>query len=81
MPTVPTVAPRIGELSSDDDYGRMNLLMLRNPTVINALDGCALSLPCEKHGDAPVGFTVAGANGFDWQLLNIAATLESILRA
>lgn len=43
MPTVPIIAPSIAELSATDEaYFKANGLMLRNPTFINFLDGCAL---------------------------------------
>ncbi|MEX0633963.1 amidase family protein [Serratia ureilytica] len=51
MPTVPMVAPTIGELAADDAYFRCNGLMLRNPAIVNFLDGCALSAPAS--GRAP----------------------------
>ncbi|MFC6950492.1 hypothetical protein ACFQI9_39215 [Paraburkholderia dipogonis] len=63
MPTVPANTPKLTELAADDEYGRMNLLMLRNPTVISALDGRALTIPCHEHGGAPVGLTIACAGG------------------
>ena len=54
MPTVPVVAPKIAELeASDEAYFAANGLMLRNPTLINFLDGCAVSLPCHRAGEAP----------------------------
>ena len=81
MPTVPTVAPRLDELEDDAAYGQTNLLMLRNPTVVNALDGCAISIPCHGVGDPPVGLMIACRNGEDWNLLNIAGALESVLQA
>lgn len=79
MPTVPMVAPRIADLQNDEEYGRINLLMLRNPTVINALDGCAISIPCHARGEAPVGLTIACANGEDWKLLAMARCIETVL--
>jgi aspartyl-tRNA(Asn)/glutamyl-tRNA(Gln) amidotransferase subunit A len=79
MPTVPMVAPKIEELSDDDVYGRTNLLMLRNATVVNALDGCAMSVPCHEQGDAPVGMMLACANGRDWDMLGMASALEAVL--
>jgi aspartyl-tRNA(Asn)/glutamyl-tRNA(Gln) amidotransferase subunit A len=46
MPTIPVVAPRIADLqASDEAYFAANGLILRNPTLINFLDGCALSVP------------------------------------
>jgi aspartyl-tRNA(Asn)/glutamyl-tRNA(Gln) amidotransferase subunit A len=80
MPTVPVVAPPIQALlESDEAYGATNLLMLRNPTLINFLDGCALSLPCHAPGEAPVGVMLAARNGQDERLLAFGAALEAAL--
>ena len=80
MPTVPVVAPPIALLQGSDElYGSTNLLMLRNPTLINFLDGCALSLPCHQIGQAPVGLTLAGVHGQDESLLRLGAAVEAVL--
>jgi aspartyl-tRNA(Asn)/glutamyl-tRNA(Gln) amidotransferase subunit A len=80
MPTVPVVAPPIALLEGSDElYGAANLLMLRNPTLINFLDGCALSLPCHKPGEAPVGLMLAGVQGQDERLLCLGAAVEAAL--
>ncbi|MBE0546336.1 MAG: amidase [Rubrivivax sp.] len=80
MPTVPVVAPRIADVSATDEaYTSANLLMLRNPTFINFLDGCALSLPCHRPGDAPVGLMVAGTGGEDRHVLAIGSAIEKVL--
>lgn len=81
MPTVPVVAPRIDELADDAVFGGTNLLILRNPTFINFLDGCALSLPCHRPGEAPVGLMIAGAAGRDRAVLSIGQAVEQALRA
>ena len=80
MPTVPIVAPRIDELSATDErYSQANLLILRNPTLINFLDGCALSLPCHEQGSAPVGLMIAGAALSDRRILAIGQAIETLL--
>jgi aspartyl-tRNA(Asn)/glutamyl-tRNA(Gln) amidotransferase subunit A len=80
MPTVPLVAPAIAELrDSDEAYARANLLMLRNPSVINFLDGCALSLPCHAPGSAPVGLMLAATAGQDARLMAVGAAIEAVL--
>lgn len=80
MPTVPVVAPRIAELqASDEAYFAANGLMLRNPTLINFLDGCAVSLPCHRAGEAPVGLSLAGTAGQDRRLLAVALAVEEWL--
>ena len=82
LPTVPLVAPSVAELTvSDEAYFRANGLMLRNPTLINFLDGCALSLPCHEPGSAPVGLMIAGAAMSDRRILAIGRAVESCLRA
>ncbi|MDO8418895.1 MAG: amidase family protein, partial [Rubrivivax sp.] len=82
MPTVPVVAPPIALLQgSDEAYGSTNLLVLRNPTLVNFLDGCALSLPCHAPGGAPVGLMLAAPAGCDARLLSLGAAVEAVLRA
>lgn len=81
LPTVPVVAPAIAPLQADDElYAGSNALLLRNPALINFLDGCALSLPCHAPGSAPVGLMLAAGAGRDARLLAIGAALESVLR-
>jgi aspartyl-tRNA(Asn)/glutamyl-tRNA(Gln) amidotransferase subunit A len=61
MPTTPETAPTIAEADKDDEaYTRFNFRMLRNPGVVNLVDGCALSVPCHDPGTAPVGLMIAG---------------------
>lgn len=78
-PTVPTVAPAISALASDEEYGRVNLLMLRNPTFANFFDGCALSIPCHAEGTAPVGLMLIGRRGDDARVLAAGQALEALL--
>jgi aspartyl-tRNA(Asn)/glutamyl-tRNA(Gln) amidotransferase subunit A len=81
LPTVPVVAPAIAELTaSDEAYFGANGLILRNPTMINFLDGCALSLPCQAPGSAPVGLMVAGPAMSDQRILAIGLAIEASLR-
>ena len=80
MPTVPIVAPTLAELADDDAYYRANALILRNPTLINFLDGCALSLPCHAPGTAPVGLTLTAAGGRDRAVLALGMAVEACLR-
>ncbi len=81
MPTVPLVAPAIEPLvRSDDAYWATNSRLLRNTSLVNFLDGCAITLPVHRKGDAPVGFSLAQCNAQDAGLLALAQTLESVLR-
>jgi aspartyl-tRNA(Asn)/glutamyl-tRNA(Gln) amidotransferase subunit A len=45
MPTVPIVAPPLAALAADDAFRTVNILMLRNTSIANALDRCAISIP------------------------------------
>lgn len=81
-PTVPVVPPRIADLLHDDDaFGRTNALILRNPSVFNFLDSCALSLPCHPRGEAPVGLMLAGPSFGDDALLAIGRAVEAVLES
>lgn len=79
FPTVPAVAPPLADFEDDEVYGRLNLLMLRNPTVVNLLDGCAISVPMQEGGEAPSGLTIAALGGQDDELLRVAAWVEERL--
>ncbi|KAA5605271.1 amidase [Roseospira marina] len=75
-PTVPTVAPPVDALRAEADYVAINMRMLRNPSVVNMMDACALSLPCHTPGDAPVGLMLIGPHGGDRRLLALAQAVE-----
>jgi aspartyl-tRNA(Asn)/glutamyl-tRNA(Gln) amidotransferase subunit A len=81
-PTVPIVPPRVADCNADEAaYARLNALVLRNPTVFNMLDACAVSLPCHPRGQAPVGLMLAAAPHADDALLGIARAVESVLES
>lgn len=80
-PTVPVVAPPIAELEEREAYGRANALVLRNTSVVNVMDGCALSLPVHLPGEPPVGLMLVGRNYDDALLLRIGLAAEPVLRA
>lgn len=72
MPTVPDTAPTIAEVTKDDEsYFRFNNRMLRNPSIVNLFDGCALTIPCHEPGTAPVGLMIAGIHDTDRSILRI----------
>lgn len=82
MPTVPIIAPAIESLqASDEAYFAANALILRNPGLINFLDGCALSLPCHRVGEAPVGLMVAAPAYSDDRVLDVGRSIEAMLAA
>lgn len=79
MPTVPFIAPALRELADDTAYFRANALALRNPSIANFLDRCAISIPVQREGEAPVGLMLIGEHGGDAKLLAVARALESLL--
>lgn len=90
-PTVPLVpcplaglAPADGldpaaNAARDAAYFRINALLLRNTSVVNLLDGCALSLPCHRPGEWPVGLMLWHGALHDDALLNLAGVVEQAL--
>lgn len=80
LPTVPRIASLISDLVSDDAaYVQANAMILRNPSIFNFLDGCALSIPCHLPGEAPVGIMLAAPGRRDHQLLRIGVAVETAL--
>ena len=81
MPTVVMVAPPIAPLEADDLlYNQTDYAILRNPSVVNFLDGCALTVPCHEPGSGPVGLSVVGQGGCDRRVLTIGLAIEDALR-
>jgi aspartyl-tRNA(Asn)/glutamyl-tRNA(Gln) amidotransferase subunit A len=80
MPTVALTAPTIAALAADDEYLRINAAILRNPSLVNFLDRCALTLPCHEPGEAPVGLTLMGEHLGDRRLISIGLSCEALLR-
>lgn len=90
-PTVPLVAPPLADVAPADgldaaqdaardaEFFRVNALMLRNPSVVNMLDGCALSLPCHAPDELPVGLMLWSTGGRDDTVLNLALQVEAAL--
>lgn len=82
MPSVAILAPQVAPLEADDaTFFATNGLVLRNASVINLLDGCALSLPCHADGELPVGLGICGLAGADDAVLQIGRAVEALLRA
>jgi aspartyl-tRNA(Asn)/glutamyl-tRNA(Gln) amidotransferase subunit A len=82
-PTVAIVAPPIADVAPgserDEAFFRINALLLRNTSVVNMLDGCALSLPCHAPGEAPVGLMAWHGALHDDAILNLSLQIENLL--
>jgi aspartyl-tRNA(Asn)/glutamyl-tRNA(Gln) amidotransferase subunit A len=82
MPTTPFVAPAIAEVMPPEVFVPKNLLGLRNTSLINFYDLCAISLPIPRpSGELPVGLMVITRNGQDRKLLRMAAGIERLFAA
>jgi len=80
MPTVPRIAPPMdGQERSPDSFRLANGNMLRNTSLINFLDGCALTLPIHRAKEAPVGLMVVGFSGEDERVLSAGLAIEAAL--
>jgi amidase/aspartyl-tRNA(Asn)/glutamyl-tRNA(Gln) amidotransferase subunit A len=73
------VAPTIASLADDDAFFATNALLLRNPSVVNLLDGCALSLPCHTADQLPVGLMVWSYAMQDDTVLDVSLAIERVL--
>ena len=79
-PTVPIVAPAIASVLNDDvEFFRVNSLLLRNTSVVNMLDGCAISLPCHNPDQLPVGLMLWHAALHDDAVLDMSLQVETAL--
>lgn len=82
-PTVPITAPPIADFAPgserDAAFFQLNGLLLRNTSVVNLLDGCAISLPCHQPGEAPVGLMFWLGALQDDTVLSVALQAERLL--
>ena len=80
LPTTARMAPELRKLEADDAaYFEANGAMLRNPSLFNFLDGCALSVPCHAAGEPPTGLMIAGLAGWDSSVLSVGSAVETKL--
>jgi aspartyl-tRNA(Asn)/glutamyl-tRNA(Gln) amidotransferase subunit A len=79
IPTTPVIPPRLAELERDEDFYKVNTLVLRNPSVVNLLDGCAISIPNHDKDEPPTGLMLACRGGLDSRLFCYAAAAEHVV--
>jgi aspartyl-tRNA(Asn)/glutamyl-tRNA(Gln) amidotransferase subunit A len=48
--------------------------------LINMIDGCGISLPIQRDGEAPVGLMLAASGGSDRRIFELAAAMEGVIR-
>jgi aspartyl-tRNA(Asn)/glutamyl-tRNA(Gln) amidotransferase subunit A len=79
LPTVPISPPLLSAFESDEAYKKLNFLLLRNPSSINFVDGCAISVPCHGGGKPPAGLMLAAPAMQDARVLALANAVETVL--
>ena len=80
LPTCAITPPVIDDMKDDKVFAKANIMSLRNCTLINMIDGCAISLPIHRDGEAPVGLMLAGVGGTDRRIFELAAGMEDSIR-
>jgi aspartyl-tRNA(Asn)/glutamyl-tRNA(Gln) amidotransferase subunit A len=80
LPTTANTPPTIAAMADDKAFSKSNILALRNCTLINMIDGCAISLPVHREGEVPVGLMLAAAGGSDRSIFELAAGMEDVVR-
>ncbi len=80
LPTTANTPPRIADLADDKAFTMANALALRNCTLINMIDGCAISLPAHREGEVPVGLMLASSGESDRRIFELAAGIEGAIR-
>ena len=82
MPTTSIVAPTIAEVADRKIFAARNAAVLRNTSIVNFFDLCAISLPLPTLPDTmPVGLMLIARNGQDRRLLRIAAAVMQLFGA
>jgi aspartyl-tRNA(Asn)/glutamyl-tRNA(Gln) amidotransferase subunit A len=84
-PSIASVAPADGidaaaDAARDAEFFRVNALLLRNTSVVNMLDGCALSVPCHTADELPVGLMVWHGAMRDDVVLGAGLRIEELLQ-
>jgi aspartyl-tRNA(Asn)/glutamyl-tRNA(Gln) amidotransferase subunit A len=77
MPTTAIVAPTIAEVADPKVFAVRNAALLRNTSLVNFFDLCAISLPLPA--TLPVGLMLVARNSRDHRLLRIAAAVAPLL--
>ena len=80
MPTIAVTAPPIDQfLGSPEAERDPFIIVIRNTSIANLLDRCALTIPCHAPGEAPVGFMLMGEKMNDIRLIGIGLSVEQLL--
>lgn len=79
LPTTPIAAVSIATVENDEDeYRRVEDLLLRNTQVVNQFDFTAITLPMPGM-ERPAGLMLAARNASDSRLLGLALSVEALI--
>ena len=81
LPTTPMVAPLQADLLNAEEFARQNAMLLRNTSMWNFFDCCAISLPLPRAAALPTGFMLVARNGHDHRLFRMATAVEQLFSA
>jgi aspartyl-tRNA(Asn)/glutamyl-tRNA(Gln) amidotransferase subunit A len=80
-PTVQCIPLKISEAApTEETWIKNNGRLIRNPVTVNLMDRCALTIPCHRPGEAPVGLMVIGETMNDRTILAIGRGIEAALQ-
>jgi aspartyl-tRNA(Asn)/glutamyl-tRNA(Gln) amidotransferase subunit A len=79
MPTTAIVAPTLAEVEDPKVFAARNAAVLRNTSMVNFFDLCAISLPLPAR--LPVGLMLVARNGQDRRLLGMAEAVVRLFAA
>lgn len=80
VPTVAVTPPTAEAVAASDDYARLNIKVLRNTSIANLLDLCAVTLPVGRDAAGlPVGLMLMAVAGSETRLLATAQAVEACL--
>jgi aspartyl-tRNA(Asn)/glutamyl-tRNA(Gln) amidotransferase subunit A len=77
MPTTAICAPKFTEVSTPEGFSQKNMMLLRNPAIVNFFDLCAISLPIPDTIDQ-IGLMLVARNGHDRRLFSVATAVEQL---
>jgi len=82
LPTCPRVAPPIAPLRDDPAaYDDANLALTRNTRLGNLMEACAVTIPCQRPDELPVGLQFMALPRREGAVLRLAAAAERALAA
>ena len=79
MPTVTIKPPLLKDCNDTKHYDEVNLISLQNTTLANFMNGCSISIPFSNN-NTTMGIMLNGSTNMDYQLLEIGAIIEKILK-